>query len=63
MVKVARPKQDMRFDIPTVGVDTIRTLIEARARCLAFEEMKTLLLDREEVIAMADEAGIAIMVI
>ncbi len=53
----------MRFDIPTVGVDTIRTLIEARARCLAFEEMKTLLLDREEVIAMADEAGIAIMVI
>jgi len=63
VVKVARPNQDMRFDIPTVGVETIRTIIEARAGCLAFEEMKTLLLDREEVIAMADKAGIAIMVI
>lgn len=63
VVKVARPNQDMRFDIPTVGVDTIKTLIEAKARCLAFEEMKTLLLDREEVIAVADQAGIAIMVI
>jgi hypothetical protein len=63
VVKVARPVQDMRFDLPVVGLDTIRTLIEARASCLAFQEKKTLLLDRDEVIAMADEAGIAIMVI
>ena len=63
VVKVARPKQDMRYDIPTVGVDTIRNLISAKARCLAFEEKKTLLLDREEVIKLADSAGIAIMVI
>ncbi len=63
VVKVARPIQDMRFDIPTVGVDTIRNLITARARCLAFEEKKTLLLDREEVIEMADANGIALVVV
>jgi len=63
VVKVARPMQDMRFDIPTVGVDTIRNLISARARCLAFEEKKTLLLDRAEVIEMADANGIALVVV
>jgi DUF1009 family protein len=63
VVKVARPVQDMRFDLPVVGLDTIRTLMQAKAGCLAFEEKKTLLLDREEVIAMADKAGLAIMVI
>jgi len=63
VVKVARPLQDMRFDLPVIGLDTIRTLISARASCLAFEEKKTLLLDREEVVAMADEAGLAIMVL
>lgn len=62
VVKVARPLQDMRFDIPTIGTDTIRNLMAARSKCLAFEQRKTLLLDREEVIAMANEAGIAIMV-
>ena len=63
VVKVARPLQDMRFDLPVVGLDTIRTLIDAKAKCLAFEEKKTLLLDREEVIELADSAGIAIMVV
>lgn len=63
VVKVARPQQDMRFDIPVVGLDTIRTLLQVKARCLAFEEKKTLLLDREESIAMADEADLAIVVI
>lgn len=63
VVKVARPLQDMRFDLPVVGLDTIKTLIAAKAKCLAFEEKKTLLLDRDEVIAKADEAGIAIMVL
>ena len=62
VVKVARPKQDMRYDIPTVGIETINTLKKAQAKCLAFEEGKTLLLDREEVIRLADEAGIAIVV-
>lgn len=63
VVKVARPEQDMRFDLPVVGTDTIRTCIEAKARCLAIEEKKTLLLDRAEVIAMADGADLAIVVV
>ena len=63
VVKVARPSQDMRYDIPAIGVETINTLKKAKAKCLAFEEGKTLLLDREEVIKMADEAGIAIKVV
>ncbi len=62
VVKVARPTQDMRYDIPTVGIETINTLKKAQAKCLAFEEGKTLLLDREEVVRLADEAGIAIVV-
>lgn len=63
VVKVARPVQDMRFDIPVIGLDTVRTLIKAKASCLAFEEKKTLLLDREEVIALADSGNLAITVI
>jgi hypothetical protein len=63
VVKVARPVQDMRFDLPVVGLDTIRTLIKAKACCLAFEEKKTLLLDRDELIELADNNGLAIMVV
>lgn len=63
VVKVARPKQDMRFDLPVVGLDTIHTLKQVSARCLAFEEKKTLLLDRTELIALADSADLAIVVI
>ncbi len=63
VVKVARPQQDMRFDLPVVGLDTIRTLLQVNARCLAFEEKKTLLLDRAELIAMADGADLAIVVL
>lgn len=63
VVKVARPKQDMRYDIPTVGMETIRSLVNAKAKCLAFEEGKTLFLDRDAVIKAADEAGICIVVI
>lgn len=63
VVKVARPQQDMRFDLPVVGLDTIVTLRQAKAVCLAFEEKKTLLLDREEVVASAEEAGLSIVVL
>jgi len=63
VIKVARPQQDMRFDLPVIGLDTIRTLIEAKACCLAFEEKKTLLLDRDEVVELADSAGLAIVII
>jgi hypothetical protein len=61
VVKVAKPKQDMRFDVPVVGVATIRTMRAAGATCLALEAQRTLLFDREAVRAEADAAGIAVI--
>jgi len=61
VVKVAKPDQDERFDVPAIGPDTIRTVIEAGGRVIAVEADKTLLLDAEEAIALADEAGIALV--
>jgi UDP-2,3-diacylglucosamine hydrolase len=61
LVKVAKPQQDMRFDVPTVGVTTIEGLHRARARVLAIEADKTILLDQEEVIALADRYGLSIV--
>jgi len=61
VVKVAKPSQDMRFDVPTVGVQTIQTMREAGARVLALESGMTILLDEEEVIRLADKMGIAIV--
>lgn len=62
-VKVSSPHQDMRFDIPVVGPETIGALIQARATCLAIESGKTFLVDKDEVLKLADEAGISIVVI
>lgn len=61
VVKVAKPNQDMRFDVPTVGVQTIQTMREAGARVLAIESGMTILLDEEEVVRLADKLGIAIV--
>jgi hypothetical protein len=61
VVKVAKPNQDMRFDVPTVGLATIDCLIEAKAKALAFEAGKTLFVDRDEVVSRADRAGIVLM--
>jgi DUF1009 family protein len=60
VVKVAKPNQDMRFDVPTVGVKTIETMSAAGATCLAIDAGKCLLLDGEKIIHAADRAGIAI---
>jgi UDP-2,3-diacylglucosamine hydrolase len=60
VVKVAKPKQDLRFDVPVIGVATIRAMREAGATCLAVEAQRTLLFDREAVRAEADAAGIAV---
>jgi UDP-2,3-diacylglucosamine hydrolase len=60
VVKVAKPQQDMRFDVPTVGTDTIQTMYHAGARVLAIEAGKTILLDEAETLALADRYGIAI---
>ena len=61
VVKVAKPNQDMRFDVPVIGVATIRTMIAAGATCLSVEAGRTLLFDPAAIIAAADEAGIAIV--
>jgi DUF1009 family protein len=61
VVKVAKPQQDRRFDVPTIGQQTIQTMRECGAKVLAIEEGQTIVLDHEEVIRQADEAGIAIV--
>ncbi len=61
VVKVAKPKQDMRFDVPVVGVATIEAMIAAGARCLALEAGRTLLFDREAIVDRANAASIAIV--
>ena len=61
VVKVAKPNQDMRFDVPVIGVATVRTMQAAGATCLAVEAGKTLLFDPAAIIAAADLAGIAII--
>jgi DUF1009 family protein len=61
LVKVAKPQQDMRFDVPTIGVATIENLHKARAKVLAIEAARTILLDQPEVVALADRYGLAIV--
>jgi DUF1009 family protein len=61
VVKVGKPNQDMRFDVPVVGVPTIEAMKAAGATCLCVEAGRTLLFDREAMIAAADAAGIAIV--
>ena len=61
VVKVAKPGQDRRFDVPTVGTHTIETMHKAGARVLAIEAGQTILLDEADVLALADKYGIAVM--
>lgn len=61
VVKVSRPDQDLRFDLPVVGEGTVEALKEAQATALALDADRTLLLDSQEVKRLADEAGIAIV--
>jgi len=61
VVKVAKPNQDMRFDVPVVGIHTIETMVRAGASCLALDANKCLMLDREKVIAAADAAEITVI--
>ncbi|MGB6384720.1 MAG: LpxI family protein [Terriglobales bacterium] len=60
VVKVAKPGQDMRFDVPVIGVKTIETMTRAGASCLAVDAGRCLLLDGDEIIRAADAAGIAV---
>jgi hypothetical protein len=61
VVKVAKPQQDMRFDVPVVGVPTVEAMRSAGATCLCVEAGRTLAFDREAMVAAADAAGIAIV--
>jgi hypothetical protein len=61
VVKVAKPNQDMRFDVPVIGHATVETMIRAGASCLSVEAGRTLLFDRESLLERADQAGIAIV--
>lgn len=60
VVKLAKPRQDMRFDVPVVGIRTLEAMRESGARTLAVEAGRTLFLDRAAVVAAADEGGIAL---
>jgi DUF1009 family protein len=61
VVKVAKPQQDMRFDVPTVGRTTVESLRQAGGRVLAVEAGKTILIDQAETVALADRHGITIV--
>jgi UDP-2,3-diacylglucosamine hydrolase len=60
VVKVSKPKQDMRFDVPVVGLPTVEAMKRAGATCLGIDAERTLLFDRAKLIEVADAAGIAI---
>jgi len=61
LVKVAKPQQDMRFDVPTIGLTTIENLHKAGAKVLAIEAGKTIVIDQPDVVALADRLGLSIV--
>jgi DUF1009 family protein len=61
VIKVAKPNQDMRFDVPVVGIRTIATMKQAGATCLALDAGRCLMFDKSAVIAAANDAGICIV--
>ncbi len=61
MIKVAKPNQDMRFDVPVIGVETIKVAAEAKLRVIAVEAGKTLLLERDKVVDLAQRSKISIV--
>ena len=61
VVKVAKPNQDMRFDVPVIGIATIEAMVRAGASCLSVEAGRTLLFDREALLARANDAAVTIV--
>ena len=61
VVKVAKPNQDMRFDVPVIGIRTVEAMIEAGASCLSVDAGRTLLFEREALLSRANQEGIAIV--
>ncbi len=63
VVKTAKPKQDMRFDVPVVGLKTVKTLIRSGAKCLAIEADRVLFIDKDKSLALADKKGFIIVAV
>lgn len=61
LIKRSKPQQDMRFDVPCIGPDTIRSLKDNSAKCLVVEEAKTIIIDKPETIKLANQLGISII--
>ncbi len=61
LIKAAKPNQDMRFDVPCVGPDTIKSLAENGGKCLVVEKDKTIVIDKPETIELANQLGIAVV--
>lgn len=63
VVKVARPHQDMRFDVPAIGLETLKTAIESRVRVIAVEAEKTILFEKEALVKLADEKKLCLVAV
>jgi hypothetical protein len=61
LIKASKPNQDMRFDVPCVGPDTIKSLAQNGGKCLVVEADKTIIIDKPDTIKLADEMGIAVL--
>ncbi len=61
VIKVSRPKQDMRFDIPVIGLSTVETMLESGATALVIDAERTIVFDREDLVKAADKCNIAIV--
>ena len=61
VVKTSKPVQDNRFDVPVIGPRTIQTMASVKAACLAIEAGKTLIIDREKTVSLANQAGICLV--
>jgi hypothetical protein len=63
VVKACKPTQDTRFDLPAVGPQTIRTMLEAGGTVLAIEAGRTVMLERAALVALADDAGVCVVAV
>ena len=61
VIKICKPQQDFRFDIPAIGIETVRSMAKVEARVLAVEAERSIFLDKDETIALADQVGITIV--
>jgi hypothetical protein len=61
VVKVSKPNQDMRFDVPVVGLDTLRSMSQAKARVLAIEPARSIILGKKRFLSEAEDAGISVV--